>query len=173
MWPKTEFHFLLWLNSQWPCNFFIPFKNFLYPHFFKFLKKKKRKKGKKEKEVSCLGFLIRGRVFQYKVGLLTKNQKLATTYFHAVFFFKKNPTFKWRSIIFRWSCLGVVTVNKSKKLQFDRTVFGHSFSNMGHLSLPTIQFTSDNSRQANPSSDIQTKHWRGRTSPSLCSERQI
>lgn len=53
--------------------------------------------------------------------------------------------------------LRVVAVNKSKTFQFDRTVFGHGFSIMGYLPLPKIQLTSDNSRQANPSSDIPKK----------------
>lgn len=53
--------------------------------------------------------------------------------------------------------LRVVAVNKSKTFQFDRTVFGHGFSIIGYLPLPKIQLTSDNSRQANPSSDIQKK----------------
>lgn len=65
--------------------------------------------------------------------------------------------------------LRLVTVNKNRTFQFDRTEFGHGFSIMGHFSLPKIQLTSDNSREANSSSDIQIKQWRGRTSAPLCS----
>lgn len=53
--------------------------------------------------------------------------------------------------------LRVVAVNKSRTFQFGRTVFGHGFSTTGHFSLPKIQLTSDNSREANPSADIQIK----------------
>lgn len=158
MWYKKKVeHLLLWTNLQWPCNLLILFKNFLYPQFLKFFKKKRKKK-----KVGCLVFFKKGKGISVQSWTVTKNLKQATTYFHAGFFWKKKSTFKWRSIISRWSCLGVVIVNKSKKLQFDRTVFGYTFSTMGHLSLPKIQLTSDNSREANPSSDIQTKQWSGR-----------
>lgn len=48
--------------------------------------------------------------------------------------------------------VGADIVNKTKNLQFDRTVFDHAFSTTGHLSLPKIQLTSHNSREANPGS---------------------
>jgi len=119
--------------------------------------------------VACLVFFIKGKGISAQSWIDTKSLRQAITYFHAVLFFLKS-TFKRRSIISQRHCLGMVIANKRKKLQFDRTVSGHALSAVGHLSLPKIQLTSDSSRKANPSSDIQTKQRRGRMSAPLCSE---